>query len=103
VVGYGTDVETGKLYWLIKNSWGTGWGDDGYVRLDRETINKCSILEFAVFPTYDEYDWLYTYGYYVYQACGFLGTSFNNVFGYLAILSVSFLAQFNHVANGAPF
>jgi len=33
LVGYGEDK--GKMYWLVRNSWGAGWGEKGYMRIQR--------------------------------------------------------------------
>merc|ERR1711874_281997 len=40
LVGYGSDATDGD-YWLIKNSWGTGWGEAGYIKLKRNSEPKC--------------------------------------------------------------
>eukprot|EP00033_Pygsuia_biforma_P000128 GCRY01000163.1.p1 GENE.GCRY01000163.1~~GCRY01000163.1.p1 ORF type:complete len:520 (+),score=134.30 GCRY01000163.1:56-1561(+) len=50
VVGYGTDAATGKDYWLVKNSWSTHWGDNGYIKMRRNHNNMCGIATAAVFP-----------------------------------------------------
>jgi C1A family cysteine protease len=48
VIGYG--VSGTKPYWLIKNSWGTGWGMGGYMMMARNSNNKCGIASAASFP-----------------------------------------------------
>jgi len=40
LVGYGTDESLGD-YWIVRNSWGPSWGEDGYIRLKRQATPQC--------------------------------------------------------------
>ncbi|CAG2115679.1 unnamed protein product, partial [Medioppia subpectinata] len=47
--GYGS--ENGHDYWLIKNSWGTGYGANGYLKMARNHNNNCGVASYACYPT----------------------------------------------------
>ncbi|CAH0728019.1 unnamed protein product, partial [Brenthis ino] len=47
VVGYG--VRDGATYFIVKNSWGENWGEDGYI-LFSTVNNNCHILEEGFYP-----------------------------------------------------
>ena len=50
LVGYG--VEDGMEFWIIRNSWSEYWGEDGYVRIEKNVANQnsCFITQEAWAP-----------------------------------------------------
>jgi len=52
-VGYGHDSDSNLDYWIVKNSWGSSWGMDGYILLERHISSRagqCGILMQATYP-----------------------------------------------------
>lgn len=42
---------SGSSYWRIRNSWGTGWGESGFIRLQQGS-DLCKVSDDATYPTY---------------------------------------------------
>ncbi|CAF1182425.1 unnamed protein product [Adineta ricciae] len=52
LTGWGTDAQTGVPFWRVKNSWGAGWGENGFARFERKPgENQCFIYHEVTRPT----------------------------------------------------
>jgi len=47
-----TAVGYTSSYWIVKNQWGTSWGQSGYVYISKGSSNVCGINSMASYPTY---------------------------------------------------
>ena len=47
-VGYGT--EGSQAYWIVRNSWGTTWGEKGYIRMIKDKDNNCGVATRVELP-----------------------------------------------------
>jgi len=49
LVGYGAD-SSGRQYYILRNSWGSSWGSNGYMLFARNNNNMCSIASYGIYP-----------------------------------------------------
>lgn len=57
IVGFGKEIQMGATcehYWIVRNSWGPEWGEDGYIRIckddEDEVFGTCNMRKEAILP-----------------------------------------------------
>jgi KDEL-tailed cysteine endopeptidase len=55
VVGYGTEFLKGIDYWIVKNSWGESWGENGYIKILRNFNDSSGLCGIAMQPSFPIY------------------------------------------------
>ena len=84
--------------WLVKNSWGTGWGDDGYFWISYEDKSICDANTFIVEPS-DNYANNYQYDSYGWST----SISANNMDRYSSYMANVFTAEENESITAVGF
>ena len=58
LIGAGLDPASGLTYWLLMNTWGTFWGENGFMRIARFSVDgsrsysSCGLNMYAAYPTF---------------------------------------------------
>jgi len=51
LVGYGYDKKYDMKYWIVKNSWSSSWGENGYIRIQKDIQDPRGLCGIAMTPS----------------------------------------------------